>query len=838
MFDDAADEPHLANLSDAVAHAPLPAAKSDAEERIALLLATSRDGICEIDLAQRVVRFSPRCLAMLDCEDAAEVLGDRPASDCIPCLLERVHPDDRARVAAAHDAYLCRETHAFVSEHRSRTRSGGYRWLQARGHATWDKAGRVTRYTLCFADPTQGRIVESLLQDTVSRLDAVLRHVGEGVITLDGKRCIRTFNPAAERIFGCSQEDVLDHEFDLLVPLLKTVRELPIDLAFRTIKDRGDCVGLRRDGVTIPIEITATRSIVANSAMYTVLVRDVSERRQVEDELRRARDKAEAGLRAKSEFLAVMSHEVRTPLNGVLGMAQLLHETNLTPVQADTVRTIQRSGEGLLGILNDLLDFSKIEAGRMALERAPFDIAFQIRDVFDLLAPQAAERGLELIVDYGSDVPQRVLGDAARFRQVLLNLCGNAIKFTHAGHVAVTVVALGRSGNNVRLRVSVEDTGIGIDASQHVRLFEPFIQADVSTTRRFGGTGLGLAICRQLVELMDGSIGVSSTRGSGSTFTFELSLGVAPDDRASAPSKTRAGRAVLLVDCARAASVIARDLTMLGYDVCGVDSLAEILTLDFDLLVLDAATLDVQTESLVAGFHERGLSARTVLLVPGFGYVSESPAKILGFACLLGKPVFAHELAAAVEYVGAGIRSGAPEIYVARNPSPIAGNDNAALNSGGSAETSEVAVSDVLVVEDNTINQRVARRMLERLGCRVAVANNGREALEMWRKTAFDLIFMDVHMPELDGYETTRIIRDEEQAGGCGPIPIIAMTANAGANEESKCRVVGMSDFLSKPVKVSQLEEMLVRWTSWNALNTHPRTVDGEATRFATLRNV
>ena len=789
----------------APAVAPDTPAQRASHERDALAVQASRDGLCDIDLATGAVYVSTRAAAMLGYDDAAQFLGQSPQDAQIELLLDHIHPADRARVELLHDAYLERRNDEFDAEYRYRTRSGVYRWLHARGQAIWDDAGAAARYALCLTDVTQRKLAEAMLQDTVSRLGAVLQHVADGIMTLDSDGRIRSFNPAAERIFGWSQEDVLDQPVTALVPHLATISALPLDQALRAIAGSESCVALRRDGVTLPIEITATRMIVADAEMYTALVRDVSERRNVEAELRRARDTAEAGLRAKSEFLAVMSHEVRTPLNGVLGMAQLLHEMSLTQEQEETVRTIQRSGEALLSIINDLLDCSKIEAGRMQLEYAPFDIGFAVREVFDLLAPNAREQGLEMILDYARDLPRRVLGDVTRFRQILLNLCGNAVKFTRDGHVAVTITELSRGGDTVRLRVAVADTGIGIDPSVQAQLFKPFVQADASTTRRFGGTGLGLAICGQLVELMVGSIGVTSTPGVGSEFAFELGMRIAPDELWPLPVPPGAGhRALVFVPHGRAGDVLARDLGLLGFVAGRASSLDQVLAADAELIVADVAALSAEPVAAVAALRRAGLLQRTLLLVPGVGHVDHGRVPTVEFGAVVTKPLHASDLAAALERLGlaaaAGVRDGAATAGVGRNAGRM-------VLPPGSAPPREV-----LVVEDNLVNQRVARRMLEYLGWRVEVAGNGREALVACQQRTFALIFMDVRMPEMDGFEATRAIRALEQISGAGPTPIVAMTANAGASDERECRAAGMSDFLGKPISVAELRRVLSVW--------------------------
>ena len=755
----------------------------ESEERYRLVVQATQEGIWDMDLrtgTAYVSRQAQRIAGVAVLSDGeGEVLGDAES------LLEAIRPDDRARVRTLAEAYLARSADGFDCEYRNRTSTGAYRWLRARGSAVWDAAGAPIRLTICLSDVTQRRIAESILRDTVSRLGAVLEHVAEGIVTFDANGQVRSFNPAAERIFGWTQEEILDQPITCVVPAQRATPDEAWDRAYARLQATNEAVGVRRTGDWLPVEIAVTRLVAAGHELYTAVVRDVSERRRTEEELRKARDSAESSLRAKSEFLAVMSHEIRTPLNGVLGMAQLLLESRLSSEQHETVRMIQRSGEALLTIINDVLDFSKIEAGRMQIEAAPFDLRVLIRDVLDLVAPRVRERGIELVLDYRNELPRVVLGDSARVRQVLVNLVGNAVKFTELGHVAVCIDALPGEEGSVRLRIAVEDSGIGIEPQVQKRLFTAFTQADASTTRRFGGTGLGLAISKQLTDLMGGELRLHSVPGAGSVFTLELSFGVVAT--AEVPVPLESPRVVrLLVPYRRAREVLTRELLTHGCQVQRVLSVDALLAGEpGELLIVDRAVLGEDTARLGERVRQRGQEC--LLLVAAFADGDRATLLAEGFAGVLPKPVGSDELAVAMN-----------ALRRADSPVPVA------LVDAGTASALRVLVAD-----DNSVNQRVAMRMLERLGCEVLLADDGLAALQAWREEPLDLVLMDVRMPVMDGLEATASIRAEETLRGPSRVPIVGISANSSSEDERQCRAAGMDDFVPKPIKLQGLEKVI-----------------------------
>jgi PAS domain S-box-containing protein len=715
-----------------------------------------------------------------------------------PDLFSKVlHPEDRDWVLA-EQRRTQEAGEPFRAEYRMMTRDGRVLWFLDEAHEVAGREGEPAYHYGYLLEITERKELEAELARQKAYYQELHRLSPVAIVTLDRDNRVLSWNPAAERLFGYTQGEAIDRPLrDLLVPT-EDLRE-----ESRAVQRQAEDHGLahviarraRKDGVLVDVEILTVPLVVDGERTgFLVLYHDITE-------LLRAREDAEAATQAKSAFLATMSHEIRTPMNAVIGMGGLLLDTELTDEQREFAEVIRTSGEALMRIIDDILDFSKIEAGKLELEYEPLDVRDCAESALDLVAVRASEKELEIGCLIDEDVPIAILGDPTRLRQALGNLLANAVKFTEAGEVVLTVVT--ETGGDVprRLRFSVRDTGIGIPAERMPDLFESFSQMDVSTTRRYGGTGLGLAISKRLAELMGGTLWVDSEEGKGSVFHFEIpAREVAPParyDRGEAEPRIAGKRLLVVDDSATNREILIRQAESWGMLVEAVgrpaDALDRVRRGDrFDAAVLDMRMPEMDGLALAREIRRyRGERDLPLVLLTSIGRlaVGGGPPEL---SAQLTKPVKASQLYEAL------VRVLAAEAAPASTP-------------GGEGYDSRPAVMALrlLVAEDNAVNRQLALALLAKLGYQADVVENGREALDAVEREAYDVVLMDVQMPELDGLEVTRRIRDRFGSRG-GPM-IIATTANAMEGDREECLEAGMDDYLSKPIRLDDLARALAR---------------------------
>ncbi|MBT8763395.1 response regulator [Desulfohalobiaceae bacterium Ax17] len=629
---------------------------------------------------------------------------------------------------------------------------------------------------------------------------ALLDNLPFGVVVIGTDRKIRELNKAALQMLDFkSQEQIIGQDCDLLCPV-KMDQACPVLNLGQKVESLETTIR-NAQGEKIPVLKTVIPIRLWGEAVLVEAFVDISAQKK-------AIEAAEEAARVKSEFLANMSHEIRTPLNGVIGMLGLLLDTKLTPEQRDFAETARRSGNALLGIINEILDFSKIEAGKLELEETPFNVHQLVEDVTEMFAEAAYAKKLELSCLIYSDVPDVLQGDSGRLRQILTNLLGNAVKFTERGEVVVRARKAQEDVGSVLIHFEVSDTGIGISPEVQTKLFDPFVQADSSTTRKYGGTGLGLAICKQLAEIMGGEIGVQSEPGKGSTFWFTARLKKVDEREAGTlRRKDLRGLKLLIVDDNETNRIILEHYASnWGMKSVSVSSGPSALTAleeaqarrePFDIAILDFMMPEMEGMDLGKTIKARPELAevRLILLTSFAKRGQANEAREAGFSGYLTKPVRQSQLYDCLAIVMGEIP-----------------NQESKEQEQDSIQSSPRARSKgrILLVEDNVVNQKVAMLMLEKMGYLVDVAANGKEAVAAVKKIPYDLIFMDCQMPEMDGFEATAEIRNLE--GEDRHTPIIAMTAHAMAGDRERCLAAGMDDYVTKPVKKDELAKVVERW--------------------------
>jgi PAS domain S-box-containing protein len=646
---------------------------------------------------------------------------------------------------------------------------------------------------------------------TTAQLNGILRIADDAIICVDAQHRIILFNQGAERIFGWDKQEVIGQSLDLLLPPRyrqqhgEHMRDFDkSDQDARKMAERRAIFGMRKDGTEFPAEASISKLMVDENLIHTVILRDISKRKAYEQELTNAKEAAESAMQAKSMFLANMSHEIRTPLNAVIGMTSLLLNTRVDDEQRDYVETIRASSEVLLTIINEILDYSKIEIGRLEIERQPFDLRRCIEESLDLLSSEASDKNINLAYFIDDSVPAALLGDVTRVRQILVNLLSNSIKFTHQGEVVVSVSATMLDDQRHEICFAVRDTGIGIPEDKLSEIFRSFTQVDASITRRYGGTGLGLAISKRLSEIMGGRMWVHSAVGSGSTFHFTIVAEPSGSQLANhflqERSSALSGKRVLIVDDnSTNRRILVKQTLLWGMLPSAAASAIEALDFvrhghAFDVGILDMSMPEMDGLGLSMEIRKyRDPQALPLIMLTS---VANRPRGAgidqVRFSAYLNKPIKPTALFDVLLH----------SLKIAPLKEAVVRIDPL------DKRLAEVLPLNILVAEDNTVNQKVVQQLLAHLGYRADVVANGMEALAAIERQNYDVVLMDVQMPEMDGFEATRRLRARFGEGG-GP-RVIAMTANAMPGDREKCLAIGMDAYVSKPVELDDIRAVLV----------------------------
>ena len=771
-------------------------------ELVTLLLDSAPEAIYGADTNGKCTFCNRSFVRLLGYESPAEVLG----KDLHP-LIHHTKPD-----GTAYPAKECRAWAAFRTGSATHVddevlwRKDGSSFPAEYWSHPIHQQGRMIGAVVTFVDITARKRVESALRESEQRLRAIFDGAPTGIAIMEIRSRKLAANRTYQRMLGCTEEEM--QSTDILERLTHPADRQPGGLWYQAMLD-GECAQLKaekryllRDGKTVwaSIELTLLQDAAGAPQFILGTAVDITELKTTEIELQRAKEAAEAANQAKSTFLATMSHEIRTPMNGILGMTELVLDTDLTTEQREHLGLVRISAESLLSIINDVLDFSKIEAGKFEIEAIPFGLREGLGETMQSLSIRAHQKGLELIYDVQPDVPEALVGDPGRIRQILINLVGNAIKFTERGEVFIQVREEVHEEAFTRLHFKVQDTGVGIPEDKLSKIFEPFSQADGSMARKHGGTGLGLTICTKLVNLMGGKIWVESEYGRGSTFHFTLHLAVQDAPAHAEPveaEKLRGLPALIVDDNLTNRKVLAGMLAHWGMKPTAVDGGQTALQAlqraketgrPFSLVLLDGQMPGMDGFDLSERIKKDSPPVgATIMMLTSSGQLGDAArCREAGISAYLVKPIRQAELLEAV--------CGALNLPK-QEKAPLVTRHTL-------RETRNRA--RVLLVEDNAVNQTLAVRLLERRGYAVSAAANGHEALAALEREQFDLVLMDLQMPEMDGFAATAAIRQKERSAG-GHIPIVAMTAHALKGDEERCLSAGLDAYISKPIRTNEM---------------------------------
>ena len=770
-----------------------------ANERCYQIVAMAAEGIITLD-SQGMITFANA--AAVDMLRAAETIAGKS-------FYEFIDEPERAAVSAHIDRQ--REGAAGVQRFAQRFRCGDGRdlWALASAVALRDSNGKYSGTLAMITDISALKTAEQTTREGEMRWNLALEASSQGVFDVDCKTNIIYSSPRLKEILGYSEQDDTTDESAWRKRIHPADRDWVASALSDYLAGRSNIFSIEYrlkfdDGQEkwVSARGKAAFDVDGRPIRMVGAVQEVTDRKLVELELCRTKEAAEKASRAKSEFLANMSHEIRTPLNGVIGMTELALDTELTPEQHEYLQSIEFSATTLLTVINDILDFSKIEAGRVELEASDFNLRDCFEETLKTVTVRAAEKELELLCDIAPDVPQWVNGDAVRLRQIVLNLVGNAIKFTRQGEVGLHVRTESGAGSGCTLRVTVSDTGIGIPHDKQKFVFDPFTQLDASTTRNYGGTGLGLTISARLVSLMGGRIWVESEMGKGSQFHFTVQVHPAirstPSETATAADALRNLKVLVVDDNSTNRRILQDILTRWAVETTTVETgelaLSELLSArernqPYQIVLTDMQMPGMDGFRLVEEIRRNpGLAGMAIIMLSSAhhgGFADKCHS--LGITSYLFKPVRKAELLSALQRVNG-------------HETTMEKRSSVAVLEARRSKTG----LNILLAEDNRVNQAVATQMLEKMGHSITVANTGTEVLSQLAAGSFDLVLMDVQMPEMDGIEATRRIRSEESNAGAH-IPIVAITAHAMKGDRERCLEAGMDGYISKPINKAAL---------------------------------